>query len=166
MFLHREEFAVQSLYAEALTQRSLYTEQLLHDDADADADADDDDDEDDDEDEVETIDVGSSSLGKALRRKFRQKTEVVTKLSLLLAHPQTLSHSLVPSCSAKPHTVSYVFFGFLRAHIDQVPWHSLSTSSPAQLFKYHGQTAMDTLEQTSMVGKLQNFKKNNAQLLL
>jgi hypothetical protein len=123
-------------------------------------------DDDEDEDEVEQLMLAAVLWEKTLRRKFWQKTEVVTKLSLLLAHPQTLSHSLVPSCSAKPHTVSYVFFGFLRAHLDQVPWHSLSTSSSAQLFKYHGQTAMDTLEQTSMVGQLQNFKKNNAQLPL
>ena len=78
MFLHREEFAVQSLYAEVLTQRSLYTEQLLHDDADADADADDDDededeDDDEDEDEVEQLMLAAVLWEKPFAGNFGKK---------------------------------------------------------------------------------------------
>ena len=78
MFLHREEFAVQSLYAEALTQRSLYTEQLLHDDADADADDDDDDededeDDDEDEDEVEQLMLAAVLWEKPFAGNFGKK---------------------------------------------------------------------------------------------
>ena len=77
----------------------------------ADVGGDDDGDEDDDDDDDDDDDAGSSPLGK--KSQELSATEVVTKLSLLFT---------------KPHAVSYVFLGFLRAHLDQVPRHSLSTS--------------------------------------